>query len=70
LQISLQRKRIQYEGYLRWEETNAAILELSKGGMTIKQIVRQTRHGRKLVRQVVRGEGSMLIEIQGVAVVR
>jgi Mor family transcriptional regulator len=43
-------------GYLRREETNAAILELSKSGMAIKQIARQTGHSRKLVRQVVRGE--------------
>jgi transposase len=49
-------ERIQYEGYLRREETNAAILELSKSGMAIKQIVRQTGHSRKLVRQIVRGE--------------
>jgi len=49
-------ERIQYEGYLRREETNAAILELSKSGMAIKQIVRQTGYSRKLVRQVVRGE--------------
>jgi hypothetical protein len=45
-------ERIQYEGYLRREETNAAILELSKSGMAIKQIARQTGHSRKLVRQV------------------
>ena len=49
-------ERIQYEGYLRREETNAAILALSKNGTPIKQIVRQTGHSRKLVRQVVRGE--------------
>ena len=49
-------ERIQYEGYLRREETNAAILELSKSGMAIKHIVRQTGYSRKLVRQVVRGE--------------
>ena len=47
---------IQYEGYLRREETNTAILALSKNGTSIKQIVRQTGHSRKLVRQVVRGE--------------
>lgn len=34
---------LQYEGYLRREETNAAILALSKNGIPIKQIVRQTR---------------------------
>ncbi len=49
-------ERIQYEGFLRREETNAAILALSKSGMAIKQIVRQTGHSRKLVRQVIRGE--------------
>lgn len=49
-------ERLQYEGYLRREETNAAILALSNNGMPIKQIMRQTGHGRKLVRQVVRGE--------------
>ena len=51
-------ERIQYEGYLRREETNAAILALSKNGMAIKQIVRQTGHSRRLVRHVVRGERS------------
>ena len=49
-------ERLQYEGYLRREETNAAILSLSKNGLPIKQIVRQTGHSRKLVRQVIRGE--------------
>jgi transposase len=49
-------ERLQYEGYLRREETNVAILALSKSGTTIKQIVRQTGHSRKLVRQVIRGE--------------
>lgn len=49
-------ERLQYESYLRREETNAAILALSKNGIPIKQIVRQTGHSRKLVRLVVRGE--------------
>jgi len=49
-------ERLQYDGYLRREETNAAILALSKNGIPIKQIVRQTGHSRKLVRQVIRGE--------------
>ena len=49
-------ERLQYEGYLRREETNAAILALSKNGIPIKQIVRQTGHSRKLVRQVIRDE--------------
>jgi len=49
-------ERLEYEGFLRREETNAAILALSKNGIPIKQIVRQTGHSRKLVRQVIRGE--------------
>lgn len=48
-------ERIQYEGYLRREETSAAILALSRGGAAIKQITRQTGHSRQLVRHVIRG---------------
>jgi len=55
-QLLTAAERLQYEGYLRREETNAAILALSKHGIPIKQIVRQTGHSRKLVRQVIRGE--------------
>ncbi|MBW8855352.1 MAG: transposase, partial [Bradyrhizobium sp.] len=52
------RYRSQIAGicYLRRDETNASILDLSKSGTPIKQIVRQTGHSRKLVRQVIRGE--------------
>lgn len=49
-------ERLQYEGYLRREEANAAILKLTKGGVPIKQIARQLECSRKLVRQAVRGE--------------
>jgi len=51
-------ERLQYEGYLRREETNGSIQALSKQGVSIKSIVRQTGHSRKLVRHVVRGEHS------------
>lgn len=49
-------ERLQYKSYLRREETNASILTPSKDGLPIKQIVRQTGHSRKLVRQVICGE--------------
>jgi transposase len=48
-------EKLQYEGYLRREETNAAILKFAKQGVPIKQIARQLECSRKLVRQVVRG---------------
>src|ERR1700741_3911252 len=40
-------ERLQYEGSLRREETNAMILALSKEGVAIKEIVRRTGHSRK-----------------------
>ncbi|RFB76582.1 ISL3 family transposase [Methylovirgula sp. 4M-Z18] len=49
-------ERLQYEGYLRRQETNEAIRELSKTGTSVRQIVRQTGHSRKLVRDVLRGQ--------------
>ena len=49
-------ERLQYEGYLRREDTNAAILALARDGVPIKRIVKRTGHSRKLVRQVIRGE--------------
>jgi len=35
-------EKLQYEGYLRREETNAAILSLSQQGIAIKEIMRRT----------------------------
>ena len=49
-------ERLQYEGFLRREETNAAILALAKDNVPIRQIVCRTGHSRKLVRQIIRGE--------------
>jgi transposase len=57
-------ERLQYEGYLRREETNAAILALAKDGVPLKQIARQTGHSRGLVRQVVRGERSDVFRLR------
>ncbi|ODT77148.1 MAG: transposase [Pelagibacterium sp. SCN 64-44] len=49
-------ERIQYEGYQRREETNAAVLALAKDNLAIKEIVRRTGHSRGLVRQILRGQ--------------
>jgi hypothetical protein len=46
-------EKLQYEGYLRREETNAAILAMAKNGATIKEIVRRTGYGRGLTRKVL-----------------
>lgn len=51
-------ERLQYEGYLRREETNAAILALWKDGVPIKQIVKRTGHHRQTIRRIIRGERS------------
>lgn len=57
-------ERLQYEGYLRREETNAAILELAGKGITIKEIVRRTGHSRGLVRRVLRGQRSDVFRVR------
>ncbi len=49
---------IQYEGYLRREYANAAILARAKKGMPIKQIVWETGHSRGFVRRILRGQRS------------
>ena len=51
-------ERIRYEGYLRREDINAAVLEQARAGMTIKEIVRRTGHSRGLVRKILRGQRS------------
>jgi len=51
-------ERLQYEGYLRREETNVAILALWEQGVPIKQIVKRTGHHRQTVRRIIRGERS------------
>lgn len=57
-------ERLQYEGYLRRQETDEAILELSKQGVPIKQIVKRTGHSRKLVRSILRGQRSDVFRVR------
>lgn len=49
-------ERLQYEGYLRRREIDAAIMSLAKEGVPLKQIAKRTGHSRGRVRQVMRGE--------------
>ncbi|MBD9524718.1 ISL3 family transposase [Ensifer sp. ENS02] len=49
-------EHLQYEGYLRREQTNTAIMAFARDGVAIKEIVRRTGHSRGLVRQVLRGQ--------------
>ena len=51
-------ERLQYEGYLRREESNATILARAQRGESIKEIVRATGNSRGLVRRVLRGQRS------------
>lgn len=57
-------ERLQYEGYLRREQDNAAILGLARDGIAIKEIVRRTGHSRGLVRTVLRGQRSDVFRVR------
>ncbi len=57
-------ERIQYEGYLRREEDNTAIVRLAKDGMAIKEIVRRASYSRGLVRRILRGQRSDIFRVR------
>jgi transposase len=57
-------EKLQYEGYVRREETNAAILSLKEQGIAIKEIVRRTGHGRGLIRRILRGQRSDVFRVR------
>ncbi len=49
-------EKLQYEGYLRREDANGAVLALRQAGKGIKEIVRCTGHSRGTVRRILRGQ--------------
>ncbi|WP_354199381.1 ISL3 family transposase [Aquamicrobium terrae] len=57
-------ERLQYEGFLRRQETNETILALAKHGVSIKKIVKRTGYSRKLVRSVLRGQRSDVFRVR------
>lgn len=57
-------ERIQYEGYLRREDTSAAIFRQAETGVSIKGIVRLTGHSRGPVRKVLRGQRTDVFRVR------
>jgi transposase len=51
-------EKLRYQGYLRRQDTHAAITALVSNGVPLKEIVRRTGHSRNLVRQISRGGGT------------
>jgi transposase len=58
-------EKLQYEGYLLREETNATILAMANDGATIKEIVRRTGYSRGLTRKALRGQRSDIFRVRG-----
>src|SRR5580700_5101004 len=58
LSLLTSAEKLQYEGYVRREETNASILSLSEDGVAIREIVRRTGYSRGLIRKILRGQRS------------
>ena len=51
-------EKLRYQGYLRRQDSHAAIAALVSDGVPLKEIVRRTGHSRNLVRQISRGGGA------------
>ncbi|MCJ2106366.1 ISL3 family transposase [Methylobacterium sp. E-041] len=57
-------EHIQYEGYLRREEADAAIRALAEAGIPIRRIGQRLGHSRKVVRAVLRGERTDVFRVR------
>lgn len=57
-------ERIQYEGYLRREEADAAIRALAEAGVPIRRIGQRLGHSRKVVSAVLRGERTDIFRVR------
>jgi transposase len=57
-------ERIQYEGYLRREETNAAIIKQAEAGASIKEVMHLTGHSRGLARRMLGGQRSDVFRVR------
>jgi transposase len=51
-------ERLRYQGYLRRQDTHAAIAALARDGVPLKEIARRTGHSRNHVRRISRGTGT------------
>ena len=57
-------EKLQYEGFLRRQQTNKMVRQMSDQGVAIKRIVRLTGLSRGLVRQIVCGEREDVFRIR------